>query len=647
MASAEAAGLLNNLSLDSKTKTPDTTEPITKTSVYQYPGNAPNVHIPVYDRPVTPVLPEYIDPAMCYAYPYYYGGYDVTATDWESYSKMMTADGVDMTTGVYHGYGYPPYSPYFPVASPTMGSDGQQLYQLQQYHYPQYSQPLTPNSAPYTPVSLAPKSTIPADQKPLIPVEAANLNSNVVANTGLVKGGSAVSVPPKSTYQSSFPANNSYRKVEFPGPMSAHAHKNPRIGLDSLSATNPWLNGSSEGSQRPVTNNAINSSFSKATNVPTSRKQDFRPNSQYLGLNHPGPLSNMGTPQGYTNNRMYPTKTYGQYGNNFRSNVGYGSNVYDSRTYGRGWSSFDAKSRARGRGYAYGNENVDSLGEITKGPRGYKPKPQKGLLPDIESVDGQDVQKSDEAVEESNDKISNITDKAKYNGEDFPAEYANAKFFIIKSYSEDDLHKSIKYNIWTSTTNGNQKLDAAYQEAQQISGGCPVFLFFSVNSSGQFAGLAEIVGPVDFEKSVEYWQLDNKWTGSFPVKWHIVKDIPNNSLRHITLEYNENKPVKLEDGLKVLNIFKEYSSKTSLLDDFEFYEGRHKSLQEKKAKQQQFQKQIWEGRATDEKSKVPNGATTPSADVTKIPENLVVGNGGNSVEVSEKLVENDVVVNAC
>ena len=65
---------------------------------------------------------------------------------------------------------------------------------------------------------------------------------------------------------------------------------------------------------------------------------------------------------------------------------------------------------------------------------------------------------------------------------------------------------------------------------------------FQVNTSGQFVGLAEMVGRVDFNKTVEYWQQD-KWTGCFPVKWHIVKDIPNSSLKHIILEYNENKPV--------------------------------------------------------------------------------------------------------
>ena len=63
-----------------------------------------------------------------------------------------------------------------------------------------------------------------------------------------------------------------------------------------------------------------------------------------------------------------------------------------------------------------------------------------------------------------------------------------------------------------------------------------------VNASAQFCGVAEMVGPVDFDKSVDYWQQD-KWSGQFPVKWHIIKDVPNSQFRHIVLENNDNKPV--------------------------------------------------------------------------------------------------------
>uniref|UniRef100_M4CBA5 Major facilitator superfamily (MFS) profile domain-containing protein n=1 Tax=Brassica campestris TaxID=3711 RepID=M4CBA5_BRACM len=173
------------------------------------------------------------------------------------------------------------------------------------------------------------------------------------------------------------------------------------------------------------------------------------------------------------------------------------------------------------------------------------------------------------------------------NNHDFVTDYNDAKLFIIKSYSEDNVHKSIKYNVWTSTSNGNKKLDAAYREAKdEKEQPCPVFLLFSVNGSSQFCGVAEMIGPVDFEKSVEYWQQD-KWSGQFPMKWHIIKDVPNSQFRHITLENNDNKPVtnsrdtqevKLEQGIEMLKIFKNYGAETSILDDFVFYEEREKCL---------------------------------------------------------------------
>ncbi|KAM0951229.1 putative YTH domain-containing protein [Dioscorea sansibarensis] len=184
----------------------------------------------------------------------------------------------------------------------------------------------------------------------------------------------------------------------------------------------------------------------------------------------------------------------------------------------------------------------------------------------------------------------------KYNREDFALDYPEAKFFVIKSYSEDDVHKSVKYNVWSSTPNGNKKLDSAYNEAQRISVGkprhCPVFLFFSVNASGHFCGVAEMVGPVDFSKDMEFWQQD-KWIGSFPIKWHIIKDVPNTSLRHIILENNENRPVTSSrdtqevpylPGLSMLHIFKNSSLGTSLLDDFMFYEERQKIMEEERSR---------------------------------------------------------------
>ncbi|KAI3505981.1 hypothetical protein L1887_28334 [Cichorium endivia] len=231
-----------------------------------------------------------------------------------------------------------------------------------------------------------------------------------------------------------------------------------------------------------------------------------------------------------------------------------------------------------------GNGNDNGLGEQNRGPR-------------TNTMNTRLTVKAYSTRAGSSDAQGNIViSMDNYNKDDFPVEYVNAKFFVIKSYSEDDVHKSIKYNVWSSTPNGNKKLNSAYEEAQKISQGdpkgCPVFLFFSVNASGQFCGVAEMTGHVDFHKDMDFWQQD-KWSGSFPVKWHIIKDVSNPHFRHIILENNEHKPVtnsrdtqeiKYKKGLEMLKVFKNYTSKTSLLDDFMYYENRQKILQEEKAR---------------------------------------------------------------
>ncbi|KAL9265591.1 YTH domain-containing protein [Drosera capensis] len=258
-----------------------------------------------------------------------------------------------------------------------------------------------------------------------------------------------------------------------------------------------------------------------------------------------------------------------------------GFSGFSSSTNGRiqrddSWHNFYYRSP-----FSDGTRSPDFLGEQNRGPRTEKSKNQfvvKAYTTKAGQVDSQ----------------GNIVISAdQYNKDDFPVDYVDAKFFVIKSYSEDDVHKSVKYNIWSSTPNGNKKLNSAY--AQRIlagkSGACPIFLFFSVNASGQYCGVAEMAGPVDFLNDMDFWQQD-KWSGSFPVKWHIIKDTPNSNFRHIILENNEYKPVTNSrdtqeimhgQGIEMLKIFKSYVPKTSVLDDFLYYEHRQRIMHDERA----------------------------------------------------------------
>ncbi|XP_044505807.1 YTH domain-containing protein ECT4-like [Mangifera indica] len=662
----QASDLLQKLSLDSQAKTLEIPEPTNKPPANQ-PGSVDSGNVALGQIPTersgTPFLNDFVDPNAYFVpngYPstFYYGGYEGNVTEWED-CRYVGQDGVEVASGLYgdngslmyhHGYGYAPYGPYSPATSPvpTIGTDGQ-LYGPQHYQYPHYFHPLTPTSGPYSPNPVAPPpsdatTSAAPDQKPL-PVEAANGKTGTVANGG--GKGSNGAAPFKPSYQtSSFNSNNTYGRGSLPGCIPTSGYQDPRFSFDGIRSPNRWLDGSmiSDSQHRPV-NNANNTTISNGNNITSSRNQNYRPNSHYMGLHQPRP---MGTAQGFMNvNRMYPNKLYGQYGNTFRSGMGFGSDGYDLRTSGRGgWLAVDGKYKTRGRGYfSYGNENMDGMNELNRGPRAKGSKNQKGSTPVALALKEQNVQSNGTTDEEK--ATTAIPGREQYNKADFPEDYSDAKFFVIKSYSEDDVHKSIKYNVWASTPNGNKKLDTAYQEAQQKSGSCPVFLFFSVNTSGQFIGLAEMAGPVDFNKNVEYWQQD-KWTGCFPVTWHLVKDVPNSLLKHITLENNENKPVtnsrdtqevKLEQGVKMIKIFKDHSSKACILDDFGFYEARQKSILEKKAKQQQFQKQVWEGKPTEEKKESWNGDTKlqksfgVATDLSKEPTSTAQANG--NVKISE------------
>lgn len=175
--------------------------------------------------------------------------------------------------------------------------------------------------------------------------------------------------------------------------------------------------------------------------------------------------------------------------------------------------------------------------------------------------------------------VGRLKAENKYNPSEMTLSLSNARFFVIKSYAEDDIHRSIKYSIWTSTEHGNRRLDQAYREQK---GKGHIYLLFSVNGSGHFCGVAEMISEVDFGTVTGVWAQD-KWKGRFDVRWIYVKDVPNNQLRHIRLENNENKPVTnsrdtqevpLPKAKQVMKIFHTYQHTTSIFDDFDHYEKK-------------------------------------------------------------------------
>lgn len=178
----------------------------------------------------------------------------------------------------------------------------------------------------------------------------------------------------------------------------------------------------------------------------------------------------------------------------------------------------------------------------------------------------------------SNVDVQQLANRKGYNPANFDLNPKSARFFVIKSYTEEDVHKSLKYEIWASTDLGNKRLDKAFNESSESG---PIYLLFSVNASGHFCGMAEMLTAVDYNTSSKVWAQD-KWKGIFKVRWVFVKDIPNNALRHIKLNNTpENKPVTssrdtqevpYDKGIEVLSIMSAFQSRTTLLQDYAWYE---------------------------------------------------------------------------
>ncbi|KAL2922259.1 YTH domain-containing family protein 2 [Bienertia sinuspersici] len=499
-----------------------------------------------------------VDPNLYYPaaspYGYYCTGFE-SPGEWDERQTVFGLDGADIQYAgaqgenlpyVYYtpsyGFGDSPFNPYNPyIPGAMLGVDGSLMGAQPYYAVSPY--PSSGSSSGYLPVLVQPGPDTSASN-------STDTRSDAAQSAMHRANGSAA----KRIHSSS------------PATFSMHPSKSASSQTHGLTGASQAPKISAGTSKRPMSNRN-NGSIGSVHGASSHVQQ---------GGNAPGSLhSTRNIPYG----KLIPQANQVK----FSYPIGGGLSDYGSSTNGQAvlndhWSKYYYRRPNNGNG------NLDQLGEQNRGPRTNKSKNQ--------FIVKAYTKRAGNCNAEGNIVIS----ADQYNKDDFLVDYVNAKFFVIKSYSEDDVHKSIKYNVWSSTPNGNKKLSVAYEDAQKIGTGkprgCPIFLFFSVNASGQFCGVAEMIGPVDFDKDMDFWQQD-KWSGSFPVKWHIIKDVPNPTFRHIILENNEHKPVTNsrdtqeimhKQGLEMLKLFRNYSSKTSLLDDFMYYENRQKIMHEERTR---------------------------------------------------------------
>jgi len=165
---------------------------------------------------------------------------------------------------------------------------------------------------------------------------------------------------------------------------------------------------------------------------------------------------------------------------------------------------------------------------------------------------------------------------------------SNCKFFVIKSFSEEDVHKSIKYNVWSSSKDGNLTLSNAFRITEENKGN--VYLFYSCNGSGRYCGIARMKSPCDENKTFGLWTQDGKWPGLFDVEWLLIKDVPFREFKNviITMKDGEVKPISnsrdtqeipFEQAKIVIQKIAEYQNTNTILEHFEFYDMRQENYE--------------------------------------------------------------------
>ena len=180
-------------------------------------------------------------------------------------------------------------------------------------------------------------------------------------------------------------------------------------------------------------------------------------------------------------------------------------------------------------------------------------------------------------------KYRNLIDINQRNAKILESINSNCKFFVIKSFSEEDVHKSIKYNVWSSSKDGNLTLSNAFKIAEESKGN--VYLFFSCNGSGRYQGVARMKTPCDENKTFGLWTQDGKWPGLFDVEWIFIKDVPFKEFKDIiiTMKDGEVKPISnsrdtqeipYEQAKIMLQRIAEYQNTNTILEHFEFYDMR-------------------------------------------------------------------------
>lgn len=179
---------------------------------------------------------------------------------------------------------------------------------------------------------------------------------------------------------------------------------------------------------------------------------------------------------------------------------------------------------------------------------------------------------------------------------DFPC-----RFFVIKAADFDNIHKAIKYGIWTCSSGST--LSETYAQLKSKNG--RLYFFFSANKSSKFCGLAEMTSTYDKNRSFPLWSGEGRnHKGCFDIRWIFVKEVKFEKFQDIKIRVKDEElpvvrsknlqEIPLSDALKMVEIIRDYEFNFTVFEQFPYLDNIERSvidyLQKNMLKQQEKEK---------------------------------------------------------
>ncbi|KAK3692303.1 YT521-B-like domain-containing protein [Podospora appendiculata] len=124
----------------------------------------------------------------------------------------------------------------------------------------------------------------------------------------------------------------------------------------------------------------------------------------------------------------------------------------------------------------------------------------------------------------------------------------DTRFFIVKSFNEDNVLKCMEDGVWATQTKNGQLLTTAFANCQNV------ILFFSINKSRAFQGFARMATTPSPDTPRPKWMNGIHWDTSPPFRVEWLSKVPVEFFRigHLKNSYNENMPVLVgKDGQEI------------------------------------------------------------------------------------------------